>query len=89
MEPALPSGGAGGRAGGTFRRAPRHPPAMPQSDFGHLDRIDRITRRLALLPGLLLAGSAYRGVGIPDCIHSGEDAAEAVLQALERKCHQR
>jgi oxygen-dependent protoporphyrinogen oxidase len=33
-------------------------------------------------PGLALAGAAYRGVGIPDCIDSGERAAESVIRAL-------
>ena len=34
---------------------------------------------LARFPGLQLAGNAYHGVGIPDCIHSGESAAERIL----------
>jgi oxygen-dependent protoporphyrinogen oxidase len=34
-------------------------------------------------PGLLLAGAAYRGVGIPDCIREGEDAAQAAVRYLE------
>jgi len=52
---------------------------MPQYRLGHLDRIETIERRLATLPGLSLAGSAYRGVGIADCVHSGETAAERAL----------
>jgi oxygen-dependent protoporphyrinogen oxidase len=55
---------------------------MPQYHVGHLERIDRIARAVARLPRLALAGNAYRGVGIPDCIHSGETAAEAIMQAL-------
>ncbi len=42
----------------------------------------RIEAALAHHPGLVLAGNAYRGVGIPDCIHSGELAAEAVWGQL-------
>jgi protoporphyrinogen/coproporphyrinogen III oxidase len=61
-------------------RIHRHPQAMPQYRVGHLDRMARIDAHLAQLPGLALAGNAYRGVGIPDCIHSGELAAEAVWQ---------
>jgi oxygen-dependent protoporphyrinogen oxidase len=65
-------------------RIHRHPQAMPQYRVGHLDRMRRIDACLAELPGLALAGSAYRGVGIPDCIHGGEQAAEAVWANLHR-----
>jgi oxygen-dependent protoporphyrinogen oxidase len=65
-------------------RVTRHPAAMPQYEVGHLDRVARIEARLAAGPGLAAAGSAYRGVGIPDCIHSGEAAAERVLTAPAR-----
>ena len=37
-------------------------------------------RRAAALPGLALAGAAYRGVGIPDCVRSGEAAADAIAE---------
>ena len=60
-------------------RVHRYPASMPQYRLGHLDRIETIERRLATLPGLSLAGSAYRGVGIADCVHSGETAAERAL----------
>jgi protoporphyrinogen/coproporphyrinogen III oxidase len=63
-------------------RIHRHPQAMPQYRVGHLDRMARIDARVAEHPGLALAGNAYRGVGIPDCIHSGELAAEAVADSL-------
>jgi protoporphyrinogen/coproporphyrinogen III oxidase len=63
-------------------RVARWPQAMPQYHLGHLERVARIGGRLATLPGLHLAGNAYRGVGIPDCIASGEEAAEAVLASL-------
>jgi oxygen-dependent protoporphyrinogen oxidase len=53
--------------------------SMPQYQLGHLARIARIRQRLASLPGLALAGNAYTGPGIPDCIRSGEDAADALL----------
>ncbi len=55
------------------------PRTMPQYHLGHKDRIARIDARVAELPGLKLAGSAFRGVGLPDCIHSGQQAAEQVL----------
>ena len=56
------------------------PRTMPQYHVGHLERIARIEARLARLPGLKLAGSALRGVGVPDCIRSGQVAAEQLLQ---------
>jgi oxygen-dependent protoporphyrinogen oxidase len=60
-------------------RVSRYPAAMPQYAVGHLDRVMAIERRLAVWPGLRLAGAAYRGVGIADCVRSGEAAAEALL----------
>ena len=57
----------------------RWPKAMPQYHVGHLARVETIERRVAALPGLDLAGSAYRGVGIADCVRSGEAAAERAL----------
>ena len=51
--------------------------SMPQYEVGHLDRVNEIEN--LLLPGLTLAGNAYRGAGIPDCIRSGEKAAEAII----------
>jgi oxygen-dependent protoporphyrinogen oxidase len=63
----------------------RWPEQMPQYAVGHLDRVAQIERRSATLPGLALAGAAYRGVGVPDCVHSGEQAAEAVLNYLQTR----
>jgi oxygen-dependent protoporphyrinogen oxidase len=60
-------------------RISRWPASMPQYRVGHLARVDAIERRIAALPGLHLAGAAYRGVGIADCVRSGEAAAEAAL----------
>jgi protoporphyrinogen/coproporphyrinogen III oxidase len=63
-------------------RVHRWPLGMPQYVLGHPGRLQRIEAALAALPGLALAGAAYRGVGIPDCIASGEAAAESVARAL-------
>jgi len=63
-------------------RIHRHWRAMPQYQVGHLDRMQRIDAAVGRHPGLALAGNAYRGVGIPDCIHSGEMAAERVWTQL-------
>lgn len=60
----------------------RWPRGMPQYTLGHLDRLASIEERLACHPGLAVAGAAYRGVGIPDCIHSGEEAARALAAAI-------
>jgi oxygen-dependent protoporphyrinogen oxidase len=60
----------------------RWPLGMPQYVVGHLDRLERIDAALAAHSGLALAGAAYCGVGIPDCIASGEAAAESVVRAL-------
>jgi oxygen-dependent protoporphyrinogen oxidase len=72
----------GVRAEPALARLSRYPRAMPQYDVGHLDRIGRIESRISSLPRLTLAGSAYRGVGIPDCIQGAEGAAESMLGAL-------
>lgn len=61
----------------------RWPSAMPQYTLGHLDRLVVIETRLATLPGMFIAGNAYRGVGIPDCIASGEAAADNVIIFLK------
>jgi len=55
---------------------------MPQYVVGHLERLKIIDAALAEHPGLALAGAAYRGVGVPDCIHSGELAAESIVHTL-------
>lgn len=56
--------------------------AMPQYNLGHPERLERIEARLEGLPGLELAGNGYGGIGIPDCIHSGELAADGIVAAL-------
>jgi oxygen-dependent protoporphyrinogen oxidase len=60
----------------------RWPRSMPQYPVGHLHRVHRIREQLADHPGLELAGNAFGGVGIPDCIQSGESAADRLLAAL-------
>lgn len=57
----------------------RHPSSMPQYRVGHVARVEAIERTLEALPGLALAGGAYRGVGIADCVRSGEAAADQLL----------
>lgn len=65
-----------------FAEVARWKNSMPQYEVGHLDRVQSIENELAQLPGLTLAGNAYRGAGIPDCIRSGETAAEKIINYL-------
>ncbi len=60
----------------------RWPRAMAQYAVGHKDRIDRIRARVASLSGLRLAGNAYDGIGIPDCIRLGRQAARELAGEL-------
>ncbi len=55
--------------------------AMAQYAVGHQERIQRITARVAALGGLRLVGNAYDGIGIPDCIRLGRQAAVELVQA--------
>jgi len=56
--------------------------AMPQYNLGHPEKLAKIDAALEKHPGLALAGNGYRGIGIPDCIHSGELAIEKILERL-------
>ncbi len=67
-----------------FAFVQRHFRAMPQYLVGHLERVQSIERELKQYPGLLLAGGAYRGLGIPDCVRSAEEAARMALESLAR-----
>jgi oxygen-dependent protoporphyrinogen oxidase len=66
----------------TLWQVQRWPSAMPQYHVGHLDRVARIEALVERQPHLALAGNAYRGVGIPQCIASGERAAERIIATL-------
>jgi protoporphyrinogen/coproporphyrinogen III oxidase len=62
-----------------FARVYRWKGAMAQYAVGHLERVERIERLQRELPSLALAGNAYRGIGVPDCVRSGKQAAAQVL----------
>jgi oxygen-dependent protoporphyrinogen oxidase len=62
----------------------RWPNSMPQYRVGHLDLIDEIEAMGRRLESIELAGAAFRGVGIPDCIRSGELAADRMIDKLLR-----
>lgn len=73
----------GVRAEPLFCRIYRHPRSMPQYLVGHQERVRQIETHLSKFSALVLAGNAYHGVGIADCVHSGEEAAERLLQKLK------
>ncbi len=68
-----------------FFRVFRWNRSMPQYVLGHSERVEWIKKRLDNHPGLLLAGGAYSGIGISDCIHSGELASQEILELLYEK----
>lgn len=70
------------KAAPLFTRVYKWPRAMPQYRVGHLDRMDRVDRMLRKAPGLYLAGAAFRGVGLPDCVREGMQAAEKAAAHL-------
>ncbi len=65
-----------------FARLHRWKAAMAQYNVGHLERVGRIDQLRRRLPGLALAGNGYRGIGIPDCVRSGQEAAAEMLTAV-------
>jgi len=62
-----------------FRRYPR---GMPQYEVGHLKKIDGLFKTAEFYPGLFLTGTAYRGIGIPDCVKSAKETAEKIASFL-------
>lgn len=65
-----------------FARVYKWRGAMAQYGVGHLERLERIDHLRSQFPGLYLAGNGYRGIGVPDCVRSGSDAARDSLAAL-------
>jgi oxygen-dependent protoporphyrinogen oxidase len=70
------------RAEPLFTRVHRWRRAMAQYGVGHLERLERIDALLQQLPGLALAGNGYRGIGVPDCVRTGAEAATKCLTTL-------
>jgi oxygen-dependent protoporphyrinogen oxidase len=66
----------------TYTGVTRWPAGMPQYTVGHLDRLATIQECLDRYAGLFLVGAAYRGIGIPDCIRDGTEAAAQVIKQL-------
>ena len=67
------------RASPVFHSISRWPRSMAQYNVGHMARVKQIKDRAAAFPGLHLAGNAYEGIGIPDCIRTGRAAAKEIL----------
>ena len=63
-----------------FVRVCRYDRAMPQFHLGHIERLTKIEAAMQKHPALALAGNGYYGIGIPDCVQSGEQAAEKVFE---------
>ena len=63
-----------------FEKLIRWPRAIPQYVMGHPEKLDKITNRLGNIPGLYLAGNAYTGVGLNDCIKRSNEIVERIYQ---------
>jgi len=61
----------------------RWPGSMPQYTVGHAQRIAELDLRVATIPGLHLAGNAYQGVGIPDCIRTAKQVVDSIRRSLQ------
>jgi len=71
---------AGVTAEPIFSKVFRWPRSMAQYTVGHGERLAELETRLDCIPGLLVAGNAYHGIGVPDCIRMGKRAAERITQ---------
>lgn len=65
-----------------FARVYKWRAAMAQYSVGHLERLQRIEALRQKLPSLALAGNGFNGIGVPDCVRSGTEAAGKVLAAM-------
>lgn len=65
-----------------FSVVEKWPRSMAQYMIGHLERVARINERVSALKTLQLAGNAYQGAGLPDCIRGAEQAADRIIEAL-------
>lgn len=72
---------AGVRAEPLFSEVFRWPLSMAQYTVGHAVRIAELESRMTSLPGLYLAGNAYHGIGVPDCVRMGRQAAERIANS--------
>jgi oxygen-dependent protoporphyrinogen oxidase len=69
-----------------FHEITRLPKSMPQYPVGHLERVHAAREQLAAaMPGVAIAGAGFHGVGLPDCIRQGKEAAQAIGDFLKRE----
>ena len=68
-----------------FLKVFRYKKANVQYHVGHAALIESVREELRSLPGIVVTGSAYTGVGIPDCIRDGTEAAKEVIEFLKNK----
>jgi len=66
-----------------FHNIARWPQSMAQYTVGHQQRVARIEEIVRAIPGLYLAGNAYHGIGIPDCVRMGQEAATAIISGYK------
>ncbi len=69
------------KADPSFAKVYRWFKGMPKFTVGHLDRMELLDRMVGLHPGLHLIGCSYKGIGIGDCVHEAQIAAEKILKA--------
>ncbi len=69
------------KADAQFSKVYRWFKGMPKYTVGHLDRVALLDRILSLHPGLHLIGCSYKGIGIGDCVHEAQIAAEKILKS--------
>jgi oxygen-dependent protoporphyrinogen oxidase len=66
-----------------FYEITRWTQSMPQYPVGHLEQLKQVRKELAsTMPGILLTGSGYHGVGIPDCVRQGKETALEAIKTL-------
>ncbi len=68
-----------------FHNIARWPNSMAQYTVGHEKRVARIEELVRRIPGLYLAGNAYHGIGIPDCVRMGQQAATEIIAGYKRE----
>jgi protoporphyrinogen/coproporphyrinogen III oxidase len=68
-----------------FHNIARWPNSMAQYTVGHEQRIARIEELVRAIPGLYLAGNAYHGIGIPDCVRMGQEAATKIISVYKQE----
>jgi oxygen-dependent protoporphyrinogen oxidase len=68
-----------------FHNIARWPNSMAQYTVGHEKRVERIEELVRRVSGLYLAGNAYHGIGIPDCVRMGQEAAIQISAGRKRE----